>query len=324
MAYSRREGQSENAMLEHQSDRGWLAVVLAAGEGTRMRSSRPKVLHEVAGRSLLAHVLASITDAGVDRIALVVGPGRDDVAAVAPTAARFVQTERRGTAHAVLAAEQALAQGCRSVIVAFADNPLLRPQTFAALLAKLDETGAAVAVLGFKARDPKGYGRLVMDDGALVAIREEKDATDQERAITLCNGGMMAVDGRVALELLKTVRPNNIQNEYYLTDLVELARGTGRGVEVVLADETEVLGVNDRSQLAAAEAAMQGRLREAAMSAGATLVDPSSVTFAFDTVLGRDTVVEPNVVFQPGVTVGEGVRIRAFSHLEGVTMATAR
>lgn len=297
-----------------------LAVVLAAGEGTRMRSSRPKVLHEIAGRSLLAHVLAAIAEAGIDRTALVIGPGRDDVAAVAAGAPSFVQEERRGTAHAVLAAQAAIAAGCGTLLVAFADTPLLRPQTFAALRRALGETGAAVAVLGFEASHPAGYGRLVMERGELTAIREHRDASPAEREITLCNGGIMAIDGNVALELLRAVRSDNSQNEFYLTDVVALARQRGRAATVVVADEAEVLGVNDRVQLAAAEAAMQARLCEAAMLSGVTLVDPASVTLAFDTRIGRDTIVEPHVVFAPGVTIGEGARIRGFSHLEGASV----
>jgi bifunctional UDP-N-acetylglucosamine pyrophosphorylase/glucosamine-1-phosphate N-acetyltransferase len=312
-------------MVDEKSDpgrvaKGCLAVVLAAGEGTRMRSARPKVLHDVAGRSMLGHVLSALADAAIARIALVVGPGRDDVAALAPGARPFTQTERRGTAHAVLAAGPAIAEGCEALIVAFADTPLVRPETFAALRRALEESGAAVAVLGFEARDPTGYGRLVMDGGILTAIREEKDATEAERAIRVCNAGLMALDGTVALELLQAVRDDNAQREFYLTDVVALARAMGRATVVVTVDEDEVQGVNDRVQLAKAEAALQGRLREAAMRAGATLTDPGSVTLAFDTVLGRDTIVEPHVVFGPGVCVGTAVRIRGFSHLEGVTI----
>lgn len=307
-------------MGDRETDCGALAIVLAAGEGTRMRSARPKVLHEIAGRPMLAHVLAALAESGIGRTALVVGPDRADVSTVAPDLRSFIQTERRGTAHAVLAAAPAIEAGCDALIVAFADNPLLTAETFAVLRKTLQETGAAVAVLGFEASDPTGYGRLVMEGATLIAIREEKDASAAEKAIRLCNGGIMAVDGRVALDLLRAVEPNNAQQEFYLTDLVELARERGRHAIVVTVDETEVLGVNDRVQLARAEDAMQQRLRTAAMRAGATLVDPASVTLAYDTQLGRDTIIEPHVVFATGVKVGEGVRIRSFSHLEGVTI----
>ncbi len=297
-----------------------VAVVLAAGEGTRMRSDRPKVLHELAGRSMLAHCLAAVEAAGIAEVALVVGPGRDDVAAQAPAARRFVQHDRRGTAHAVLTAEPALAASSGDIVVAFADTPLVTAGTYARLLDRLHESDAAVVVAGFHAKDPTGYGRLLTDDDALIAIREEKDATAAERAVTLCNGGIMALDGRYALDLLRAVRPDNAQNEFYLTDVVSLARSRGLNSAVVIVDEIEVQGVNDRVQLAGAEAATQVRLREAVMRGGATLVDPGSVVLAYDTALGRDVVVEPHVVFAPGVRVGDGTRIRAFSHLEGVTI----
>ncbi len=301
------------------SSRTCLAVVLAAGEGTRMRSARPKVTHEIAGRSMLAHCLAAIAAAGIEDVALVVGPGRDDVAATAPRARAFVQAERRGTAHAVLAAEAAIARPYDDVVVVFADTPLVAPETLVLLREELRK-GAAIAVLGFVARDPRGYGRLLRDDGALVAIREEKDATEEERATTLCNAGLMALNGRLALELLSAVGADNAQNECYLTDVVAIARSRGLGAATVIVGEDEVQGVNDRVQLARAEAAVQARLREAAMRGGATLVAPETVTLAWDTALARDVVVEPNVVFAPGVSVGEGSRIRAFSHLEGVAI----
>lgn len=318
MTYSREKDQSENVMPVNESNGSALAVVLAAGEGTRMRSSRPKVLHEIGGRSLLSHTLAAVAGAGVDRVALVVGPGRDDVAAQAGGARCFVQTERLGTAHAVLAAAPAIEGNYETLLIAFADTPLVRPETFKALRAALQSTGAAVAVLGFEARDPKGYGRLIREGGELVAIREEKDASAEERAITLCNAGLMALDGQIALDLLQAIGCDNAQREYYLTDVVAMARARGRACVVVTVEESEVQGVNDRVQLAQAEATFQTRLREAAMRGGATLVQPATVTLCYDTELGRDVVVEPNVVFGPGVTVEEGARIRAFSHLEGV------
>ena len=310
-------------MIDRRSDqtsRSCLAVVLAAGEGTRMRSARPKVLHEIAGRSMLAHGLAAIAGAGIDHVALVVGPGREEVAAQAPSARTFIQNERRGTAHAVLAARDMIAEGFDDLVVAFADTPLVRPETFALLRARLHESGAAVVVLGFEARDPKGYGRLLTAGETLFAIREERDATPEERAVGLCNAGLMALDGRLALELLEAIGSSNAQNEFYLTDVVEVARRRELEAVVVTVDEAEVQGVNDRVQLARVEAAIQVRLREAAMRAGATLVDPTSVTFSYDTGLGRDVIVEPHVVFATGVSVADGARIRAFSHLEGVAI----
>ena len=296
-----------------------LAVVLAAGEGTRMKSARPKVLHAVAGRSMLAHVLAGVMEAGADRLAVVVGPDRADVSAevvrLAPNAQVFEQRERLGTAHAALRAREALASGCGELLVVFADTPLIRPQTYAALRTALKE-GAAVAVLGFEARDPTGYGRLLREGGELVAIREQKDASEAEREVTLCNAGVMAIAGAQALALLERVGNDNAQKEFYLTDVVALARAAGQKAVVVLAPEDEVMGVNDRVQLAAAEAAMQTRLREAAMRAGVTMIAPQTTFLSWDTQLGRDVVIEPHVFFGPGVRVDEGAVIHASSHLE--------
>ena len=285
-----------------------------------MRSALPKVLHKVAGRSMLAHVMTGIARAGADMVEIVVGPGRDDVAreaaAVDPDAALVVQAERLGTAHAVLAARAAIARGADDVVVAYADTPLVRSETFIRLRAPLAE-GAAVAVLGFEAADPIGYGRLLVEDGRLLAIREERDASEAERRVRLCNAGLMALRGDVALALLEAVGNANAKGEYYLTDVVEAALAGGESTAVVLAPEGEVLGVNDRAQLAAAEAVLQARLRADAMEAGVTLIAPETVFLSSDTALGRDVVIEPNVWFGPGVSVADGVTIRAFSHLEG-------
>ncbi|TVR10544.1 MAG: bifunctional UDP-N-acetylglucosamine diphosphorylase/glucosamine-1-phosphate N-acetyltransferase GlmU [Salinarimonadaceae bacterium] len=303
------------------ASRSCLAIVLAAGEGTRMRSSLPKVLHPIAGRSMVEHVLAAVMEAGAGRIAVVVGPDREDVAEavrkVAPEAEIFVQRERLGTAHAALAARDALArQPVDDVIVAFADTPLVDVAAFSALRAPLAE-GAGIVALGFEAADPHGYGRLIMERDRLIAIREEKDASDEERRIRLCNAGLMAFAGAHALSLMVSVGNENAKGEYYLTDAVGIAAGRDLPTRVVRAPEALVQGVNDRVQLAAAEQAMQRRLRERAMREGATLIDPDTVYLSFDTQLGRDVVVEPNVFFAPGVTVGEGAVIHAFSHLEG-------
>jgi bifunctional UDP-N-acetylglucosamine pyrophosphorylase/glucosamine-1-phosphate N-acetyltransferase len=307
-------------MTEKNAARRCLAVVLAAGEGTRMKSATPKVLHAIAGRSMLAHVLTSVAAAGADAIAVVVGPGRDDVAAEAraavPGVRVFIQTERRGTAHAVLAAREALADGYDDVLVVFADTPLVEPGTFAAMRSHLAQ-GAAVAALGFEAADPTGYGRLLVDGDALVAIREHRDASPAERAVRLCNAGLMALDGRKALALLDSIGDDNAQKEFYLTDAVAVARAGGASAVAIIAAETEVMGVNDRVQLAAAAAVWQARRRAAVMREGATLVDPATVWLSFDTRLGRDVMVEQNVVFGPGVTVEDGAVIHAFSHLEG-------
>jgi bifunctional UDP-N-acetylglucosamine pyrophosphorylase / glucosamine-1-phosphate N-acetyltransferase len=301
-----------------------LAIVLAAGEGTRMKSDRPKVLHEVTGRSMLGHVLAAVGEAGVEAVAVVIGPGRDDVRAealkLAPDAQVFVQSERRGTAHAVLAARSAIARGFDDVIVLFADTPLVTGATISALRHALAE-GAGVAALGFYAVNPFGYGRLLQDGaGQLLAIREEKDATVAERAVKLCNAGLMAFDGREALDWLGRIGSNNAKGEYYLTDVIEIARAVGRSAGIVTAEEAEVLGVNDRIQLAEAEAVAQNRLRRAAMAAGVTMIAPETVYLCADTAFGRDVLVEPHVVFGPGVSVADGAVIHSFSHLEGASV----
>jgi bifunctional UDP-N-acetylglucosamine pyrophosphorylase/glucosamine-1-phosphate N-acetyltransferase len=303
-----------------------LAIILAAGEGTRMRSERPKVLHEIAGASMLTHVLRAVGEAGADRVAVVVGPDRADVEraarAASPGAEIVVQADRLGTAHAVLRARAAIERGAGALVVAFADTPLVTAATFGRLIAALEE-GAAVSVLGFEAAVPTGYGRLVLEGGRLVAIREEKDASPEERAITLCNAGLMGLRGDVALGLLDRVGNANAKGEYYLTDVVELAHGDGLPVAVVTAPESEVQGVNDRAQLSLAERSLQERLRRAAMANGATLVAPETVFLAHDTVIGRDVVIEPNVVFGPGVVVEDGATIHAFSHLEGAVVRKA-
>ncbi len=307
------------------TDRTCLSIVLAAGEGTRMKSASPKVLHAVAGLSMVGHVLRAVAQAGGTAAAVVVGPGRDDVAAearrLAPDAAIHVQTERLGTAHAVLHAEAEIARGFDDIIVAFGDTPLVTPETFGRLRAAL-AAGAAVAVLGFEAADPFGYGRLVMDGGSLASIVEEKEASEAQRAITLCNGGLMALAGQTALSILKRIGNANAKGEFYLTDAVAIARADGLATAVVLAPEEEVRGVNDRVQLAEVEAIAQRRLRVAAMRGGVTMVAPETVFLAFDTALGRDVTLEPHVVFGPGVTIADDVTIRAYSHLAGCDVAS--
>ena len=300
-----------------------LAIVLAAGEGTRMKSARPKVLHEIGGQSMLAHVLGAVAKAGAQATAVVIGPDRADVAAAAqkaaPQAQIFTQTERLGTAHAVLAAKAALAQPYDDVLVLFADTPLVTSETLSRLRAALAD-GAALAALGFEPEDPTGYGRLLVADGELVAIREHKDASDAERQVGLCNAGLMALSGKHALSLLEAVGNNNVQKEFYLTDAVEVARKAKLKAVHVVAAAQEVMGVNDRVQLAAADAVFQNRMREHAMREGATLTAPETVFFSHDTKLGRDVLVEPNVVFGPGCVVEDGAIIHAFSHLEGATV----
>ncbi len=305
------------------SNRSCLAIVLAAGEGTRMRSSRPKVLHQVGHRTLVGHVLTAAAKAGGADIAVVVGPGRDDVAkeakAVAPQANIFEQRERLGTAHAVLAARQAIEKGADDILVMFADTPLVRPETLSRLRAAI-AGGAAVTALGFRPKDPSGYGRMVMKGDELIAIREDKDASAEERNITLCNGGLMALAGAAALRILDRIGNSNAKGEYYLTDAVAIARDMGLKATVIETDEDDVRGINTKAQLAEAEAVLQQRLRAAAMESGVTLVAPETVFLSSDTTFGKDVTIEPNVVFGPGVTVGDGATIRSFSHLEGAVV----
>ena len=299
--------------------RSCLAIVLAAGEGTRMRSARPKVLHEIAGQSLLSHVLAAVRGAGSTSAAIVVGPDGDAVAAeakrVLPDAALFVQHERKGTAHAVLAAADALTTGADDILIIFGDTPLIRPQTLSRLRAAL-ASGAAIAVLGFTPKSPAGYGRLVVEGGELMAVREDADADANERAIGFCNGGLMALAGKTALSILNRIGCDNRKGEYYLTDAVAIARSMKLSAVAIETEEDDVRGINTKAQLAETEAALQQRLRKAAMEAGVTLVAPETVFLAADTKFGRDVVVEPFVVFGPGVTVEDNAVIRSFSHLD--------
>ena len=299
--------------------RSCLAIVLAAGGGTRMRSAQPKVLYAIAGRSMLGHVLEAVRKAGGNGAAVVVGPDGEAVAAEAkralPNAEVFRQAERLGTAHAVLAATPAIARGADDLLVIFGDTPLVRPTTLVRMRAALAQ-GAALVVLGFRPKDATGYGRLVLEGGTLVAIREELDASPAERAIALCNGGLMAFAGATALAILERIGNANRKGEYYLTDAVAVARAMGLTAVVIETEEDEVRGINTKAQLAEAEAALQRRLRQAAMEAGATLVAPETVFLSADTKLGRDVVVEPFVVFGPGVTVEDEAVIRSFSHLD--------
>ena len=300
--------------------RSCFAIVLAAGEGTRMRSSKAKVLHEIAGRSLLAHVLAAIADAGVTSAAVVIGPGQDTVAAeakrVLPDAAIFTQHERRGTAHAVLAAKSAIEKPSNDILIVYGDTPLIRPATLSRLRAPLAQ-GAAIAVLGFRPADPAGYGRLIMAGDELTAIREEADASESERKIALCNGGIMAFAGNSALAILERIGDHNSKHEFYLTDAIEIARGMKLRAVTVEVEEDDVRGINTKGQLAEAEAVAQNRLRQAALTAGVTLIAPETVFLSADTKFGNDVVVEPYVVFGEKVTVEDGAVIHSFSHLAG-------
>ncbi|MFV2052429.1 bifunctional UDP-N-acetylglucosamine diphosphorylase/glucosamine-1-phosphate N-acetyltransferase GlmU [Aliiroseovarius sp. YM-037] len=294
-------------------------IILAAGQGTRMNSDLPKVLHPLAGAPLLAHAMQSAQALSPERMVVVAGHGAEAVEKAAqahdPAAVMVRQDKQLGTGHAVLQAKDALADVDGNAIVLFGDTPFIQSETLQAMMdarAKHD-----VVVLGFEPADAKRYGRLVMSGDTLERIVEFKDASDEERAITLCNGGVVAADSATLFDLLSAVTNDNASGEYYLTDIIGIARGHGLSATAVICDEAETQGINTRAELAQAEATLQSRLRAEALDNGVTLTAPDTVFFAHDTAIGRDSVIEPNVVFGPGVTVESGATIRAFSHLEG-------
>jgi len=302
-------------------------VLLAAGKGTRMKSDIPKVLHPIAGQPMVRHALAAADALGAERCVVVVGPGMEDVERAVAPLPTAVQRRQQGTADAVLAARDVLAdfhdgRGEPTVLVLYADTPLIRTETLARMV-EARRAGAAVVVLGFRPDDPAEYGRLLLDGaGGLQAIVEYRDADEAQRAVTLCNSGVMAVSAAMLWDLLDRVGNDNAKGEYYLTDIVALARADGLACSVVEGDAAEVLGVNSRNDLAVAEMAWQRARRAAAMADGATLLDPDTVWFSHDTRVGRDVVIGPSVVFGPGVTIADGAEIRAFSHLEGAEVGS--
>ena len=298
------------------------AVVLAAGLGTRMKSTTPKVMHEVGGRPLLMHLLATLDAVGVASTVVVLGPGMDLAAAAVAPRQTATQTERLGTGHAVLQAKPALAGFAGDILVAYGDTPFVTEQSFNKMLAARTAPDApAVIVLGFVPDDPGGYGRLLVGPAGLERIVEIKDATAEERQVRLCNSGIMLIDGAKAWDLLAKVDRNNAKGEYYLTDVVAHARKAGLTCGVVDGDEDELLGINSRVELAKAEALFQGRMRRAAMEGGATLTAPETVFFSYDTKLGKDVVVGPFTVFGPGVAVDDDVTIKGFCHFEQARIA---
>ncbi len=294
-------------------------IILAAGKGTRMNSDLPKVLHPIAHAPMLEHAMASGRSLAPDHCVVVAGHEADQVRAavteIDEDAIVVVQEEQLGTGHAVLQARAALSEFTGDVVILYGDTPFVSEDTIQRMIAA--RSRADLVVLGFDAKDPARYGRLVLQGDALERIVEYKDATEAERAITLCNSGLMAGNAQQIFDLLDKVGNENASGEYYLTDLVELARGAGHAVAAVTCDEAETLGVNSRADLAAADAVFQSRARAELLDLGVTLMAPDTVYLAYDTIIGRDTVIEPNVVFGPGVTVESGALIRAFSHLEG-------
>ncbi|MEP3333031.1 bifunctional UDP-N-acetylglucosamine diphosphorylase/glucosamine-1-phosphate N-acetyltransferase GlmU [Sedimentitalea sp.] len=294
-------------------------VILAAGKGTRMESDLPKVLHPIAQVPMLVHAMRAGAALEPDEVVIVAGHGADQVTKAAQAEnenARIVlQTEQQGTAHAVDQAREALADFEGDVVVLYGDTPFVQPETLERMVAA--RTDHNLVILGFHAADPGRYGRLVTEGEHLQRIVEFKDATEAERAITLCNSGLVACDAKTLFDLIAAVGNDNAAGEYYLTDIVALANQRGLSATAVTCEETETLGVNSRAELAAADDVFQARARADLLALGVTLMAPETVYLAQDTVIGRDTVIEPNVVFGPGVTVESGATIRAFSHLEG-------
>ncbi|WP_294223615.1 bifunctional UDP-N-acetylglucosamine diphosphorylase/glucosamine-1-phosphate N-acetyltransferase GlmU [uncultured Shimia sp.] len=294
-------------------------VILAAGKGTRMNSDLPKVLHPIANAPMLVHAMQAGTALAPERVVVVAGHGFDAVQSAAEDFNEEVvvveQKEQNGTAHAVEVCREALKDFGGDVIVLFGDTPFVRAETLKSMVAAKAEN--AVVVLGFEAADPGKYGRLLMSGDQLDRIVEFADASDEERAVTFCNSGVMLADRETLFSLIDDITPNNAQGEYYLTDVVGLARQRGLGVTAVACEESETLGINSRTHLAEAEAVFQARARQELMELGVTLQQPDTVMLSFDTVIGRDTTIEPNVYFGSGVTIESGTRIRAFSHLEG-------
>ncbi|UWR12806.1 bifunctional UDP-N-acetylglucosamine diphosphorylase/glucosamine-1-phosphate N-acetyltransferase GlmU [Sulfitobacter mediterraneus] len=294
-------------------------IILAAGKGTRMNSELPKVLHPIAGEPMLVHAMASGAVLAPDCTVVVAGHGAAQVEAAAleydPDVTVVAQDEQLGTAHAVAQARKALEGFDGTALVLYGDTPFVRAET----LEKMQEalTAHDLVVLGFEAADPARYGRLILQGDRLDRIVEYKDASDEERAITLCNSGVVACKSDLLFDLIDAVGNDNAAGEYYLTDIVEIARTRGLSATAVTCAEEETMGVNSRVDLAAADAAFQARARQTLMEDGVTMMAPETVYLARDTVIGRDTVIEPNVVFGPGVTVESGTTIRAFSHLEG-------
>jgi bifunctional UDP-N-acetylglucosamine pyrophosphorylase/glucosamine-1-phosphate N-acetyltransferase len=300
------------------------AIILAAGKGTRMKSDLHKVLHPIAGRPMIEHLLESVEELGAERIVVVLGSGRDQVETLVEThgGSVVVQDPQLGTAHAVQQAESALAGFEGDILILYGDTPFVQTDTMRSMLERLGEADApAAVVVGSRPADPAHYGRILTDErDGIVKMVEWKDASAEERAVDLCNSGLMAVRSDDLWRLLCGVGNDNAAGEYYLPDIVMLAGAQGRRSAVIETSAEEVAGINSRAELAVVEAAWQARRRAEAMAEGASLIAPETVWFAFDTRLGRDVTIEPNVFFGPGVSLADGVTIRAFSHIEGAVI----
>jgi bifunctional UDP-N-acetylglucosamine pyrophosphorylase / glucosamine-1-phosphate N-acetyltransferase len=299
------------------------AIILAAGLGTRMKSELSKVLHPLAGRPMIQALLDSISEIDADRAVVIISEGADNIAAAVSPHPTVVQAEQLGTGHAVLQAQDSLADFEGDMLILFGADPLITPETLQTMLDRRRADDApSIVVLGFRPDDPALYGRLLTGaNGMLEGIVEARDATDEQLQIGLCNSGVMCVDGARLFDWLGRIGNDNAKCEYYLTDIIALARADGQSCAVIEGDAEELTGVDDRADLANAEAIMQKRLRANAMAGGSTLIDPDTIYFSFDTELGRDVTIGPNVVFGPGVRVADNVTIRPFCHIEGATIS---
>ncbi|WP_375685164.1 bifunctional UDP-N-acetylglucosamine diphosphorylase/glucosamine-1-phosphate N-acetyltransferase GlmU [Bartonella sp. TT110JLCBS] len=305
--------------------RSCLSIVLAAGEGTRMKSSLPKVLHKIAGLPLICHVLKQIELAGSSQLAVVVGCGAKEVTHVVQSFVKdvmiFEQKERLGTAHAVLSARLALQKGVDDVLIVFGDTPLIQQDSLHQMRAQLAD-GADVVFAGFHTQNPTGYGRLLEKNGQLIAIVEEKDASDEEKKISFCNGGILAMRGKHALSLLEKVGNNNVKKEYYLTEIASLATRKGLDMRVVEVPFEDIVGINNCFELSQADSLWQKRKAHNLMLSGVTILKPETVYFSYDTEIEPGVVIEPNVYFGLGVKIHSGAVVHAFSYLEGAVVGT--
>ena len=307
------------------NNRNNLAIILAAGKGTRMCSDIPKVMHEVGNLPMLGHVIKSVQRSQTNKVALVIGPDmqavQDFAQELEPELEVFIQHEQKGTADAVLTARTAYNQNIDDVIVLYGDSPMIRFQTIDNITQSL-QNGADMTVLGFQATDPTGYGRLIVDNEQLIGIQEEVNATDVERKVDLCNSGILGVRTTCLSTVLDQLYNLPVEKEYYLTKIIEIGKKNGLTIEMLMADEAEVQGANNKSQLASCEFEFQQRTRKQMMASGVTLRSPETVYFSHDTELGKDVIVEENVIFGTEVKVDSNARIRAFSHLEGATVSS--
>jgi bifunctional UDP-N-acetylglucosamine pyrophosphorylase/glucosamine-1-phosphate N-acetyltransferase len=302
------------------SNISFAAIILAAGLGKRMKSNHSKVMHKIAGQPMILHLIKTLESISPERLAIVVGQDMEEVAKILSPYELFIQRDRLGTGDAVKATLEHLKNFKDPVLILFGDTPMVKSETMLTSI-KACADGADVVVVGFQSVDPKDYGRLVTDeDGNLIKIVEAAEASGEQLEITLCNSGLMVVSGKYMFDLLMNLNSQNKKGEYYLTDIVSIARKKGLKTVVVEAEEVELMGINSRGELSIAEANVQKKLRTNALENGVTLIDPTSVWLSHDMVLGRDVIIHPNVVFGPGVTIGNDVEIKSFSHIEGATI----